>query len=188
MGSRKSRRYFTARRTRTICCGQRVLPFPASGNPSAKQRSARAPKGELPRLYNRGRLKIGARDEQRVSANSTHALFARWEMSKRKNKAFAVPARGGVADDALQRFPLGSRKSRRNFSARRARRWLPKTHGNCRARPERQFRELTPDLPYNSIPAARRNGNRRRTRGTLRQPFGRAPRHPPPSRPRRNRG
>ena len=56
LGSRKSRRYFTARRTRTICCGQHVLPFPASGNPSAKQRSARAPKGELPRLYYRGPL------------------------------------------------------------------------------------------------------------------------------------
>ena len=85
-----------------VCCGQHVLPFPASGSPSAKQRFARAPKGELPRLYNRGLLKIGARDEQRVSANSTYALFARWEMSKRKNKAFAVPERGGT-------FPLAAR-------------------------------------------------------------------------------
>ena len=65
-----------------VCCGQHVLPFPASGSPSAKQRFARAPKGELPRLYNRGLLKIGAR---------------------------------------------GS--------------WLPKTHGNCRAPPAREFRE-----------------------------------------------
>ena len=34
-----------------ICCVQHVLPFPASGSPSAKQRFARTPKGELPRLY-----------------------------------------------------------------------------------------------------------------------------------------
>ena len=85
-----------------ICCVQHVLPFPASGSPSAKQRFARAPKGELPRLYNKRAPKIGARDEQRVFANSTYALFARWEMSKRKNKAFAVPERGGT-------FPLAAR-------------------------------------------------------------------------------
>ncbi len=44
-----------------ICCGQHVLPFPASGSPSAKQRFARAPKGELPRLYYKRAPKIGAR-------------------------------------------------------------------------------------------------------------------------------
>ena len=55
--------------------------------------------------------------------------------------ARAVPARGGVADDALRRFPLESRKSRRNFSARRARRRLPKSHGKFSFRPKLNFRE-----------------------------------------------
>ena len=70
-------------------------------------------KGGIAPIITMRALKIGARDEQRVSANSTYALFARWEMSKRKNKAFAVPERGGT-------FPLaardaGSPKSRRFY-------------------------------------------------------------------------
>ncbi len=68
--------------------------FPCAESPHLL-RSAGSPKGELPRLYKMRAPNIGAGDEQSISANSTYALFARWEMSKRKCKAFAATERGG---------------------------------------------------------------------------------------------
>ena len=139
LGSRKLRRYFTARRTRTICCGQHVLPFPASGSPSAKQRFARAPKGELPRLYNKRAPKIGARDEQRVSANSTHALFARWEMSKRKKQGVCGARARRRSRRRFAEVPFGKPQIAAELFRSPRETLAPRTHEIFRAAPARKI-------------------------------------------------
>ena len=136
--------------------------FPQAGAPRQSSASLAHQRGNCPDYIIESPKKIGARDEQRVSANSTYALFARWEMSKRKNKAFAVPERGGT-------FPLaardaGSPKSRRfSFVTRRK---ICESFFTANARAARPRRRLSPQPSLRGCRRQFRVSSRRNRRGS----------------------